>query len=71
LVGGVVVAHEVQLALGVGLGYLLEEAQELLVAVPGEAGVDDLVGGDVQRGEQGGGAVAELVVGLFLRDARS
>ncbi len=39
LVGGVVVAHHVQLDPRVGLGDLLEEPQELLVAVPGVAGV--------------------------------
>ena len=55
----------------VGLGDLLEEAQELLVAVPRVAGVGDLAGGDLQRGEQGGGAVADVVVGLLLRQARA
>jgi hypothetical protein len=70
-VGGVVVAHEVQLRLGAGLGDLFEEAQELLVAMPGVAGVGDLAGGDLQRGEQRGDAVAEVVIGLALRDARS
>jgi hypothetical protein len=45
LVGAVVVAHDVQLAARVGVGDLLEEAQELLVAMPREAGFNDLAGG--------------------------
>ena len=49
-VGGVVVDHHVQLAPRVGLGDLLEEPQELLVAVPVVAGVDHLAGGDLERG---------------------
>ena len=51
----------------IGLGDLLEEAQELLVAVPGQAGVDDLAGGDLEGGEQRGGAVADVVVRGLLR----
>ena len=58
--GGVVVADDVQPSPRVGLGDLLEEAQELLVAVPGQAGVDDLAGGYLERGEQGGGVVVPL-----------
>ena len=71
LVGGVVVADHVQLDAGVGGGDLLEELQELLVAVPGVAGVGDLAGGDVQGGEQAGDAVPDVVVGLPLGDARA
>ena len=41
LVGRVVVADQVQLLARVGLGHLLEEGQELLVAVPGQAGLLD------------------------------
>ena len=63
LVGGVVVDHDVQFAPRVGLGDLLEEPQELLVAVPVVAGVDHLAGGDLECGEQGGGAVPDVVVG--------
>ena len=63
LVRGVVVAHHVQLAARVFLGDLLEELQELGVAVPVVAGVGDLAGGDFQGGEQRGGAVAHVVVG--------
>ena len=71
LVGGVVVHHDVQLAARVGLGDLLEEAQELVVAVPRVAGVGDLAGRDLQGGEQGGGAVPLVVVGGLLGQARA
>ena len=37
------------------------------MAVSGQAGLLDPAGGYFQRGEQGGGAVADVVVGLFLR----
>jgi len=47
LVGGVVVDDEVQLDPGVGLGELLEEGEELLVAVARVAGVDDVASGDL------------------------
>src|SRR6187200_2926057 len=60
-VGGVVVADDVQSPPRVGLGYLLEEAQELLVTVPRQAAVDDLAGGDLERGEQRGGAVFKVL----------
>src|ERR1022692_987611 len=64
LVGPVVIQDDVQAGAGVGGGDLLEEPQELLVAVPGVTGVGgDLPGGDLQGGEQGGGAVALVVVG--------
>ena len=59
LVGGLVVHHQVQLAVGVGTGDLAQEPQELLVAVAGLAAGGDRAGGDVERGEKGGGAVAE------------
>ena len=56
----------------VGGGDLLQEPQELLVAVPRVAGVrGDLPGGDLQRGEQGGGAVALVVMGPPGRQARA
>ncbi len=46
-------------------GDLLQELQELVVAVPGIAGIGgDLPGSDLQRGEQRGGAVALVVIGL-------
>jgi len=71
LVGGVAVAHDVEFAPGVGLGDELEERQELGVGVPLVAGVGDPAGGDFQGGEQGGGAVALVVVGLLLRHPRA
>ena len=53
-----------------GFGDQLEEGQELGVGVARVAGVGgDLAGGDFQRGEQAGGAVADVVVGLLLGDA--
>ena len=65
--GGVVVDHDVQLAPRVGLGDVLEERQEFLVAMPRVAGVGHLAGGDLECGEQGGGAVPDVVVGLPFR----
>src|SRR4029450_4799886 len=44
LVGGVVVHHQVQLAVRVGAGYLAQEHQELLVAVSGLAAGGDRAG---------------------------
>ena len=40
------------------------------MAVPGQAGLLDPAGGHLQRGEQRGGAVADVVVGLLLRHPR-
>lgn len=57
LVGSVVVADHTQLLPCVCLGDLLEASQEFLVAVPGITRVDDLAGGDLECGEQGGLAV--------------
>jgi hypothetical protein len=65
LVGAVVVDHDVQLTARVGAGDLAEEGQELGVAVAGVAGVDHLAGGHFQWGEQGGGAVPDVVVVRF------
>ena len=69
-VGGVVVHDQVDLGavagVGVGPGQVFQEAQELLVAVPVLADPGDLAGGDLERGEQGGGAVADVVVGALL-----
>ncbi len=69
LVRGVVVEHDVQFLPGVGGGGLLEEFQELLVPVPGVAGIGDLPGGDLEGGEQAGHAVAGVIVGLPFGDA--
>ena len=64
LMGPVVVEHDVQVRPGMGGGDLLQEPQELLVAVPRVAGVrGDLAGGHLQGGEQRGGAVPGVVMG--------
>jgi hypothetical protein len=55
--GGIVVHHQVQLAFGVDAGDLLEESQELLVPVPRLTRRRDLTGADLQRREQGRGAL--------------
>ena len=55
---GVVVAHHPQLAAGAGGGHLLQEPQELAVAVPRVAGIGDRAGGYLQGGEQCSGAMA-------------
>src|SRR4051812_10878706 len=46
---------------GIGDGDLLEEGQELLVAMPVGAGLGDLAGGHLEGGEQRGGAVPDVV----------
>jgi len=67
LVGTVVVHHQMDVqVLGQGLLDLAQKAQELLVAVAGLALVDHLPCGHFQGGEQGGGAVADVVMGNFL-----
>jgi hypothetical protein len=53
-----------------GAGDQLEEVPELAVAVVGLAGVGGPAGGDLQRREQHGRAVAEVVVGAPLGPAR-
>jgi len=64
LVGGVVVEDDVDNLAGGDLGLdEVEEAYELLVAVALHAAADDLAVEHVQRGEQGGGAMALVVVG--------
>jgi len=70
LVGGVVVHHQVQLLGGIGQRDVLEEAQELLMAVTVLADPGDLAGGNLQRGEQGRGAVADIVMGAAFGAAR-
>jgi hypothetical protein len=67
LMGRVVVAQDRQLGAGVGGGYLLEELQEFLVAVPGIAGVGHLAGGGVAGGEQAGDAHAGYSRGSAVR----
>jgi hypothetical protein len=59
-VGGVVVADDAQPDVGMCLGDEFEEGEELDVGVAWVAGVGgDFAGGDVQRGEQAGGAVVD------------
>jgi hypothetical protein len=58
-VGGVVVADQVERDSRVGLRYLLEEPEELLMAMPRQAGLLDPAGSDLQRGEQRRGAITE------------
>jgi hypothetical protein len=69
LVGGVVVAEHLQAPAWVGAGDLLEEGQELAVAVAGSALVGDLPGGDLQGGNQRGRAVPQRVVGALFGPA--
>ena len=70
LVGGVVIHHQMQFGagaiIGIDLRDVLEETQELLVAMAwlGEPG--DLAGCDFQRREQRGGAVSDVVMGAPL-----
>ncbi len=62
LVGAVVVDDQVDIeVLGDGLLDLAEESQELLVPVAGPALGQNLTGGNVQGGEQSGGAVTDVV----------
>ena len=49
---------------------MLEETEELLVAVPVLAEPGHLPGGDFQGGEQGDGVMAEVVVAALLVVAR-
>ena len=71
LVGAQVVEHQVQLEL---VGHLVvdavEEVAELDGTMPAMQLADDLAGGDVEGGEQRGGAVPSVVVGLALGLAR-
>jgi hypothetical protein len=69
-VGAVVVAHDVQGRAGVGAGDLFEEGEELGMGVPVAAVLGgDFAGGDLQCGEQGGGAIADVVVAGLLRQS--
>jgi len=70
-VGAVVVEHHVQLPPRGGPGHELEEGEGLAVAVPREALVGHLAGGDLQRCEQGGGPVPHIIVGAPLGAARA
>jgi len=72
LVRAVVVDDEMDIE-GVGHAGLnvAQEGEELLVAVARVALGQDFAGGDVQGGEQGGGAVPDIVVGDPLDIAES
>src|SRR6478609_3099772 len=71
LVGGVVVHHQVELLVGVGPRDVCEEGEELGVPVPVPAHRGDLAGGDLECGEQCGGAVPDVVVGALLEHDRA
>jgi hypothetical protein len=67
LVGGGVVEHEMHLQAGRHAAVdQVEEGAELPGAVPLPAGADDLPRLHVQRGEQVGGAVPDVIVGAPL-----
>lgn len=69
LVSGVVVHHQTQFLIGIGPGDMFDEGQEFLVAVRRFVHPGDRAGRDLQCGEQRGGAVADVVVGLAFRRA--
>jgi hypothetical protein len=72
LLGAIVVHDQVHVQiLGNGFLDLAQEAQEFLVPMPGLALGDHLAGGHIQGREQGGGAVAVVVVGHALHRAQS
>jgi len=50
---------------------LAEEDDKLAASMPGQALTDDLAGGDVECGKQGGGVVPDIVVRLALGQASS
>ena len=63
LMGGVVVENDVDVELGRnGTLDLAQKSEKLLVSVAWHAFVENLARGDVQRSEQGGGAVTLVVV---------
>jgi hypothetical protein len=69
--GGVLVTHEVHVQLGRhGLVYRDQELLELNGAVTAVQLADDGAVGDVERGEEAGDAVAQVVVGAALGHAR-
>ena len=63
LVSAVVVADQMQLQLGIALGQRLQEGDELGVPMAPVATPVDLAAGHLQRGEQTGGAVAQVIMG--------
>jgi len=72
LVGAVVVHHEMDVQRRRYVGFDGEqELQELAAAMAAVQIADDSSGGDIQRGEQGGRAMALVVMGAPLGDAGS
>ena len=68
--GAVVIADPVGIDAGMGLGDLFEEGEELDAGVPRVTGVRaDPTGRDLQCGEQLGGAVTDVVLGLSFGQA--
>jgi hypothetical protein len=65
-VGGQVVQHHVDVPAGMGFDGFLEEREEVRAVAGGLALAEHLAGADVQRGEQVGRAVPDIVVGAFL-----
>jgi hypothetical protein len=62
--GGVIVEHDVDNLAGRNVGFdAIEKAYEFLVTVTLHAAADDLAFQDVERGEEGGGAVPLVIVG--------
>jgi len=70
LVGSVVVADEMQLPLRVTACQRFQKSKELNVSMAREAASMHLAAGDLQGGEQAGGAVAGVVVGHARRQSR-
>ena len=68
LVGCVVVHDQMDVELVGDLGFeSAQELEELPAAVAWEALADDLAGGDVEGGKQGGGPVAHVVMRALLQ----
>ena len=71
LVGAVVVADQMQFQLGVALGQRLQEGDELGVPMAPVATRMDLAAGHLQRGEQAGGTVTQVITRSCGRAARA
>ena len=71
-VGGVIVPDQMHLEIRRHAGFdLIEALAALLCPVPRITRADDLAGGDVEGGEQRGGAMPGLVVAAPFRQARA
>ena len=64
LVGGEIVEDDVDLSIGIGGGDLVHEGEEFDPPAPFAVAADDLSGGDIERGEEGGGPVPDVIVRL-------